>query len=561
MFRFMTNPSTSAPLTFALEGGWGKGKSSAMRVLQTKLEAQNYPTVWFNAWHHQKEEHLFASLMEEVRANAVPGPSKFGFLQPRNLLVRARLFLSRFRARPLRYALIALIAAFLFSLTFQISSLDAKYRDSAALISGFGALGGLFLSLRLMRDLTATFKASPAVLLNMSRMMFSPGRFQDRLSFRDQFAEAFGEVTRALGRRRLTIFIDDLDRCGQRQVVEMLEAVNFLVSSGECYVVMGLARKPVEVAIGLQFDALAKATADADVTRTAADEQREFAEHYLEKMINLSIKIPAFDSGALKELIDRAEGGIVRPPFWARMRPMLRLTAAALITVAAMWAGWQLSQREGLATTVGCQTVLDPESKPCVPPKSETKEDQGKSQTDENDTSGATQTTGTPAPATGFRTPLLALFGLLLALAMFIPRRSRKYLSTFDPEQETKGESAAFRNAIRACLPLLLTDPETNYPRALKRFVNLMRFMTANIPDDEDSRMLGIVLLGAMAELSTASAKPSPDQIKSVLKATDGTLTQKGLQTAIDQSRAEFTDLSAMIRFSGGARSQKATTK
>jgi hypothetical protein len=558
MFRFMTNTNTAAPLTFALEGGWGKGKSSAMRVLQTKLEAKNYPTVWFNAWHHQKEEHLFASLMEEVRANAVPGPARFAFLHPRNLMLRARLFLARFRTRPLRYALIALVAAFLFSIALKIGNMDGQFVESANWIGGFGAFGGVVLSLRLMRDLTAPFKANPAVLLNMSRMAFSPGRFQDRLSFRDQFAEAFGEVTRALGHRRLTIFIDDLDRCGQKQVVEMLEAVNFLVSSGDCYVVMGLARKPVEVAIGLQFDALAKATADSDDSKTEAQNRREFAEHYLEKMINLSIKIPAFDDGALKELMDRAEGGVIRRPLWTRLQPTLRLAAATLVTASAIWGGWQISQREDVAQMIACQTVLVDKNLSC---KTITTPNEIPLIAAATGGSEAAIQSGAAPSTTSYIPPLIAIFAILLAIGAFIPRRSRKYLGTFDPEHETAGESVAFRNAIRACLPLLLSNSETNYPRALKRFVNLMRFMTANIPDNENDRMLVVVFLGALVEVSEYSLDPrnrtySIHEIETSLQNLGAEFKGDDLQQAVNQAYSEFINLSAMIRFSGGARAR-----
>ena len=65
---------TTSPL--ALTAEWGMGKSSAMRLLQKQLRDRNMPTIWFNAWHHQNEEHLFAALMEQIRRDAAPGPSR-----------------------------------------------------------------------------------------------------------------------------------------------------------------------------------------------------------------------------------------------------------------------------------------------------------------------------------------------------------------------------------------------------------------------------------------------------------------------------------------------------
>ena len=69
--NFMSHPDASAPLTFALTGNWGSGKSSIMNLVQQKLREDRCPCVWFNAWHHQNETHLFAALMECIRLQAV----------------------------------------------------------------------------------------------------------------------------------------------------------------------------------------------------------------------------------------------------------------------------------------------------------------------------------------------------------------------------------------------------------------------------------------------------------------------------------------------------------
>ncbi|SMG64791.1 protein containing KAP P-loop domain, partial [methanotrophic bacterial endosymbiont of Bathymodiolus sp.] len=53
---------------------------------------------------------------------------------------------------------------------------------------------------------------------------------------RYQLAREFNEVTSALDLGRMIIFIDDLDRCAKENVLEVLEAINFLVTSGHCYI-------------------------------------------------------------------------------------------------------------------------------------------------------------------------------------------------------------------------------------------------------------------------------------------------------------------------------------
>ncbi len=70
--RFLRNENTSPPLSVAVTGRWGTGKSSLMNLVRGDLSSFDYPTVWFNAWHHQKEENLLAALLQNIRLQAVP---------------------------------------------------------------------------------------------------------------------------------------------------------------------------------------------------------------------------------------------------------------------------------------------------------------------------------------------------------------------------------------------------------------------------------------------------------------------------------------------------------
>jgi hypothetical protein len=54
-----------------VSGTWGTGKSSLLNLIQADLQAHHFPTVHFNAWHHQSEEDLLAALLQKL-ADAVP---------------------------------------------------------------------------------------------------------------------------------------------------------------------------------------------------------------------------------------------------------------------------------------------------------------------------------------------------------------------------------------------------------------------------------------------------------------------------------------------------------
>ena len=295
---FVRNPDASAPLTFALTGKWGSGKSSLMKLVERDLNNDGCPCVWFNAWHHQSETHLFAALMESIRRNAVP----------RSLLgcFKFHINLARLRIQEFQTPAILLVLLVVGSLPLSGWLKSVLGADQPWLIPP--AIATLFMVMSRRNPLKA-FRVTPASLVRASSALIQFPRFQDRLSFRHQFGRAFGEVCEAFDDRRLVIIIDDLDRCQSEQVVELLEAVNFLTSSGDCFILLGIDEDQVKRAVGLYYKDIAEETARekqqaADSVNKIGNYQarQSYAEHYLKKLINMNVKVPVFDNQALSEI-------------------------------------------------------------------------------------------------------------------------------------------------------------------------------------------------------------------------------------------------------------------
>ncbi|MGH8562656.1 MAG: P-loop NTPase fold protein [Gammaproteobacteria bacterium] len=80
--RFLRNRQTEPQLTITVTGEWGSDKSTLMGLLYEDLRGRGCRSVWFNAWHHQRGEHLLASLYANIRAQALPptwAPEGLGF--------------------------------------------------------------------------------------------------------------------------------------------------------------------------------------------------------------------------------------------------------------------------------------------------------------------------------------------------------------------------------------------------------------------------------------------------------------------------------------------------
>src|SRR5204863_8225104 len=94
--------------------------------------------------------------------------------------------------------------------------------------------------------------------------------------------------------------IDDLDRCQPTQVMEVLESVNFLVTSGDCFIVLAMDRDRVVPCVALSFKEIAAEMSDGDDDLQA---RRDYANQYLDKLINIEVPVPSLDAADAEKLL------------------------------------------------------------------------------------------------------------------------------------------------------------------------------------------------------------------------------------------------------------------
>jgi len=282
--NFVINENTEPPLTIAISGDWGSGKSSILNLVKHNFKTARRRPIWFNAWHHQNAESLLAALLETIRREAIPP-----WWQPSGWIFLVHLLRVRFRRDPFWLSILLLLCAFAAGHFLVVSPLQlvpyyksmlggllgsgsaqtGSLADSSPLIAGAIGVIGLWLKLN------SSFGASG---FRLSRLLGGGGIRADdirsRVGFRHQFAREFEDVTEALGRMHMVIMIDDLDRCQAKNIMETLELMNFLVTSGKCFILVGLAPKQVMKLIKGEMEG------DTD------------PKHYLEKLINIEIPVP-----------------------------------------------------------------------------------------------------------------------------------------------------------------------------------------------------------------------------------------------------------------------------
>jgi len=556
--QFLRNEKTLPPLTIGINGEWGSGKSSLMNLLRCDLESYGMYPVWFNAWHHQKEEHLLAALLQTLRAEAVP--------PLRNLLgvpFRLRLLWYHFRRKwPLLVA-IAAVLIFVIALDYQVRtapeksdlfvwlanqilpSLSAKSSPNVPTIPIQGGLIALITAIGILWKGLTAFGANPASLLASVAQGNKIKDLEEQTSFRQKFAVEFSDFTKALGPRRpLTIFIDDLDRCLPSNVRDVLEAVNFLVSSGDCFVVLGMDRLQVQRAVGLSFKDVAEESSsneireywgaesgngerreiplvhaedvkqaiagsdengtrqDYDTGEIARKKRAEFAQKYLEKLLNLEVRVPmAADDEIKRRLLvaPKQEDAPSREKVMQAGIKALQWAVPVALAVLLVLGGYQLSL--GLAGLVE-QSIRNSKNPTISSDTSRQSNSAAAQSTAGTSSSGASQASETKGASSGNRAqgasgegqlvlPVAAssptyvpgqdiwparwllstpfyFVGIFVLLAANVALTTRPGVVTHD--------SKPFADALdQVWYPLVLARQNT--PRTAKRFVNRLRYL------------------------------------------------------------------------------------
>lgn len=499
MSRFLRNRRTQPPLTLAVEGEWGTGKSSLMNLLRQDLRRYGFRPVWFNAWHHQSGENLLGSLLANIHAQGVP---------PWHTLAGIDFRFTLLTVRAQRYWL--RLALTLFIIVLGLSSYEVLGESATALWNKLGsgeplkdlgaATGLLGLIAAVLAPVVAAVRAVSAFGLQPAKLIAAVASTRHDESAKQEagaryrFAREFADFSSALDPRTLVIFIDDLDRCRPKNVIDVLEAVNFLVTSGRCVVVLGMARRWVEACVEEAFKELAPSqtawdrlaprgerASARDVPREAVEphpENRQFARDYLEKLINIEIRIPRLSDNASRAILDSSSQAF-EPPSWRNSLGGALLRAAPLTALLVVGAGIfalgnYTAGRLKLAVPASTSTVPGDFAAPAadtgatgktpaVTTPRETKDAQGPPVPAGEVAFENTQAHVRAAYYLGTGMPVLLAIAGLVALILLARREVRT------------DDSADFRDALKIFQPWIVLGGES--PRSLKRFVNHLRYV------------------------------------------------------------------------------------
>lgn len=296
--------ATDTPLTIAINGPWGSGKTSLAAMVRYHLR---FGSDWnakhlicrFDAWAHDDAPNLgaaFAAVVaKSVNAGRYPW-TRFRAPLPSALLTPVE----RWRRRIYLGLFTALIAAIVVFWPSGGSLLTALLHPGAKL----DKLGGAGVATRVAwpvvgAALITAFRQLGPGIQSLANWIASPGE-QAALGTMSEVNEQLDRLIRQAlrNRRRLIIFVDNLERCRPPRAVEVCEVVSQLIAHEKVVTVLIGDMDTIAMSAEIKYAALEPVPAASGGKQPPG----AFGRAYLEKLIQIQLRLPPPRLASLREM-------------------------------------------------------------------------------------------------------------------------------------------------------------------------------------------------------------------------------------------------------------------
>ena len=246
--KIILNKENKTPFTIAINGKWGRGKTTLMRTIREELETKSglnenrkIKTVWFDAWKYPETDSMLSALVLEI----------FEEMERHG----------------------------------TIKKLKSKM------------VGGK--EINILQEVSDLAKVLTGGLVEIEKWFENPA-YKEKLSFYDLFQDYIKKIliTFVLEKEDgeysdkegvLVIFIDDLDRCPPQNIRKILESINLFFDKEGCFFIFGTDISLISKAIDSEYK---------DLDGFSGID-------YIKKMVQLQFDLPEIHEEDIKEFVEK----------------------------------------------------------------------------------------------------------------------------------------------------------------------------------------------------------------------------------------------------------------
>jgi formylglycine-generating enzyme required for sulfatase activity len=206
----IASKENQTPLAVGIYGAWGTGKTSLMQTVRHVLQKEQYAnaahyrrckTIWFQAWKYAKEDEILAALIETI-FKAMDEDDFFNWTKSQVEKLTKRIKTSK---------IVESVTKLLTGMDVTEFFGELDYKDKLGFYTTFD---------RFFDDLIWTYMS-----------------WRFKLSASEQYDDRKGV---------LAIFVDDLDRCPQPRIIQVLETIKLFMDKKGCVFVIGADHEIIE---------------------------------------------------------------------------------------------------------------------------------------------------------------------------------------------------------------------------------------------------------------------------------------------------------------------------
>ncbi len=349
---FLSNEEkTKTPISSAIDGPWGSGKSSFMLMLREALQPSDgevqrldyssapellgfwrtswrllkallprppkfkvetdqrlFETAYINLWRVQSAKNVAAGIVHQLIQDLTIRRG-FDFFVRLGLVRLNRLQIITYLAEKAVGNIVTIIALTVIMLwtgeAFIVSGLKLGHFPGAAEATGF-----TLSAILLVKGIATRLSKAPAKF-RLSEFIQKPNYVDlvGPISEVEQDFQRILQVLKAEG-KTLVLFVDDLDRCAPDETASIVEALNvFFAREGEenCIFIIGLHRDLVAANLEIAYGKLVEKVETSELLAA----QRPYGRRFLEKLTQLVVHVPKGDDTTINRYVSGLSGRAV----------------------------------------------------------------------------------------------------------------------------------------------------------------------------------------------------------------------------------------------------------
>lgn len=245
---FVRNCET--PMTLAIQGKWGTGKSSIMKLLQNELKRNDVETLYFNTWQYsQLHENLYQNFVMYLINHIVANNNNKQSIDKHKLFELIK---------PLIENVVDLIPHE------GVKDIIKKETD----------------------------------IINSEFFQNKLTQIEEIENFKDNFSKLISKILSSNDKTRYVFFIDDLDRLPPDQALELLEVIKLFLDVNKCIFILAIDYEVVIEGVRRKY---------------GTDFSREKGKEFFDKIIQVPFDVPTFNYN-IESLVKNGIGNTIKNP-------------------------------------------------------------------------------------------------------------------------------------------------------------------------------------------------------------------------------------------------------